>query len=420
MQGWLVVAVTLLFSAFFSGIEIAFVSANKLQMEIDRKKGLFSGKIFSGFLKEPSRFISTLLLGNNIVLVIYGMAMGDILFHWLNNFLPGNLHTKFFILLSQTVISTLLILITAEFIPKMLFRINPNSSLRMLSVPSYLAYLLLYPVNIFFTKLSQQLLNLFFKVKITEQNYTFSTTDLDHYLAELSARNIEQSDISQELIMVDKAIEFHKVKLRECMVPRNEIVAIEQGEPIEALHELFIRSKHSKILIYKLTNDEIVGYAHSHDLFGKPQSIVSILHPLLIVPETMPAENLLQTFIREHKSIAVVVDEFGGTSGMVTMEDIIEEIFGEIYDEHDLPEREEKQLSKHEFIFSGRLEIDHLNEKFKLSLPVSDEYETLAGLIIHLHEKIPEQNDEIVTDSFIFTILNASENRIELVKITKI
>lgn len=417
MHGWLVVISALLLSAFFSGIEIAFVSANKLQIEIDRKKGLFAGRIFSNFLRDPSHFISTLLIGNNIVLVIYGMAMGEIINNWLSGILPANLQTDFFLLFFQTIISTLLILVTAEFIPKALFRIDPNYSLSLFSVPCYLFFVILYPINIFFTGIAKKILDTFFKVKLTQQNYTFNTSDLDHYLAELSMRNIDQSEISQEILLVDKAIELHNVKLRECMVPRNEIVAIEQQESIQSLRELFVQSSHSKIPVYDKSIDNIIGFARSYDLFNLPGSISQILRPIKIVPETMLAGKLLESFIQEYTSIAVIVDEFGGTSGMITLEDIIEEIFGEIYDEHDKPLLEEKQISANEYIFSGRLEIDYLNEKYHLELPKSDDYTTLAGFIIHHHESIPEPDDEIIISEFVFTILNASDNRIERVNL---
>jgi len=418
MNNWSIVTISLIFSAFFSGLEIAFVSSNKLKIELDKNKGLFSAKILSVFFKEPSKILGALLLGNNIALVIYSIAMADILKPVIiSSFAPAQ-PTEFIMLVLQTVISTLLILITGEFIPKALFRINPNRLLKLLALPLKLYYWIFYPIIHFIVWISEFILNHIFRLKLVHHNYSFSPTDLDHYLKEFAIEKKEESDVQQEIQMLQNAIDFRNVKLRECMVPRTEITAIARSESVEDLRKCFIDTGHSKVLVYDETLDNIIGFVHSSDLFKNPQSIGSVTHTIPIIPETMLANNVLSMFIREHKSIALVVDEFGGTSGIVTMEDIIEEIFGEIEDEFDVEELTEKKIKENEYLFSARLEIDYLNEKYNLHLPESDEYETLGGFIINIHESIPSVNEIIIKGKFRFLITEASDTRIETVHLT--
>ncbi len=412
MDIWLIIT-TLLLSAFFSGMEIAFISSNKLKIEVDKSKGMFSARILSDFTKTPSKFIGALLLGNNIALVIYGIAMAKLLEPVIINILPLHLSTEFVILIIQTIISTLIILLIAEFIPKALFRIYPNKILNFFAIPVKLFYLIFYPVIYVFIGFSEFVLKKLFRIKFTYEKYNFSPIDLDEYVKEFIPADDSESELNQEIQMFQNAIDFRNVKLRECMIPRTEIIALNENESIEILKQNFIDTGHSKILIYKESIDDIIGYTHSYDMFKNPTSIKSILKSVIIVPETMLANKVLSMMIQQHKSIAVVVDEFGGTSGMITMEDIIEEIFGEIEDEYDVEELIEKQTKNNEYIFSARLEIDYLNEKYKLNLPESDDYETLAGLMLLHYENIPKNGEQIIIGHFIFNILLASQTRIE-------
>ncbi len=413
MHDWLIIIITLILSAFFSGMEIAFISANKLKTEVDKSKGVFSAKILSDFNKTPSRFIGAILLGNNIALVIYGAVMATVL----NRILPIDYLSDTAIMIMQTIIATLLILFLAEFLPKALFRIKPNAILSFFAVPVYVFYLVFYPFIFLFIGFAEFVLNLFFKVKFTHSNYVFSPVDLDNYFKEFFPGKGNENDIDQEIHMFQNAIDFRSVKLRECMIPRTEIIALEVNDSIELLKQKFIETGLSKILIYKDSIDNIIGYTHSYNIFNNPKTIQSILKSIIIVPETMLANNVLTMFIKQHKSIALVVDEFGGTSGMLTMEDIIEEIFGEITDEHDVEDLIENKINETDFLFSGRIEIDYINEKYQLNLPESDDYETLAGLIIHYYESIPLINEKIIVEHFFFTIEQASETRIETVRL---
>lgn len=412
MNIWLIIT-TLFLSAFFSGMEIAFISSNKLKIEVDKSKGMLSARILSEFTKTPSKFIGALLLGNNIALVIYGIAMAKLLEPMILNILPLHLSTEFVILIIQTIISTLLILFIAEFIPKALFRIYPNKILNFFAIPVKLFYLIFYPVIYVFIGFSEFVLKQLFRIKFAHEKYNFSPIDLDEYVKEFIPADDSENELNQEIQMFQNAIDFRNVKLRECMTPRTEIIALNENESIDVLKQNFIDTGHSKILIYKESIDDIIGYTHSYDMFKNPSSLKSILKSVIIVPETMLANKVLSMMIQQHKSIAVVVDEFGGTSGMITMEDIIEEIFGEIEDEYDVEELIEKQVKNNEYVFSARLEIDYLNEKYKLKLPESDDYETLAGLMLHHHENIPKNGEQIIIRHFIFNILLASQTRIE-------
>ncbi len=413
---YIIVLITLLFSGFFSGLEIAFVSSNRLKQELDLKKNNRSARILSLFYKNPSRFIGALLLGNNIALVGYGIVMARLLEKPIINVLPAALQTEFFILLTQTIVSTLLILITAEFLPKILFRLNPNAILKFFAVPVWLFYIIFYPMILLYIGISEFLIKKVFRTNLTSDTYTFSAVDLDEYIKDYQPEKEEEN--TQEIQMIQNAMEFKNVKLRDCMVPRTEIVAIDIEEDIDHLVKLFIESGHSKIMVFEGDIDNLIGYLHAYDVFSQPKSLKSIVRKVDIYPETMPAKELLNEFIKNHKSIAIVVDEFGGTSGMVTMEDIIEEIFGEIEDEYDTDSGKEEKLSDNQFLFSTRLEIDYLNEKYDLNIPESEEYETLAGFILHHHESIPNEKELIEIPPFIFEVTKASDNRLEEVKLT--
>jgi putative hemolysin len=417
MNNYIIIALTLAFSAFFSGMEIAFVSSNKLRIELEKGKGLLSSRLISGFVHHPSRFIGAMLVGNNIALVIYGIAAAAILEPVFLGLLPENFQSDSILLILQTLFSTIFILVTGEFLPKILFRLNPNGLLSFFAVPVYIIYLALYPFMYFFLGLSELLLRYVFGLKTGNVKYQFSSIDFDEYIRDFYNPAAAQVDESSEIQMIQNVREFHSTKVRECMVPRNEIIAADDSISINEINSLFIDSQHSKIPVYKQTIDNLTGYVHLYDLFGKPKDINVVLRPVIIVPETISASNALNMMISQRRSVAVVVDEFGGTAGMVTVEDLIEEIFGEIDDEFDVEELLVKQISENEFILSGRLEIDFLNQEHSLNLPESDEYETLAGLILSHNQSIPQIRDEITFEPFTFTILEASGSRIDKVQL---
>ncbi len=418
MSDWTIIIITLLFSAFSSGSEIAFLSSNKLRIELDRSQGSFSAKIIWNFVKSPSRFIASMLIANNISLVIYGIVMEKEILQpeLLKAYLPMQLHGQGSLLIIQTICSTLIILIAAEFIPKVLFRINPNATLDLLAVPIRILYLILYPIVWLVLKLSSFFMHALFRIQIVEERPVFGRVDLDMYVRELTTRNNQAEEMDTEIRIFQNALDFKEVKVRECMIPRNEIVAMNVTGNIQDLQKLFIETKLSKILIYRDNIDNIIGFVHSSEMFKRPQNLNQILLPVTIVPEVMNANDLLKQFTNQHRSVAIVVDEYGGTSGMVTIEDIIEEIFGEIQDEHDVPEETEKKLSETEYLFSGRLEIDYLNKKYDLNIPESEEYETLGGFIFQHHENIPLQNEEIFIPPFTIIALKVKNNRIEQVR----
>ena len=417
MDNWVIVLFSLIFSAFFSGMEIAFVSANRLKIELDREKGSVGGRIFAKLNRKPGRFIGALLLGNNISLVVYGIAMTAILEPAIRDFLPEIFQGEFAALVLQTIIATVLILFAAEFLPKILFKISPNAILNFFAVPVYFFYSLFYPLVFVFIGFAEWLLKRLFRIRFSNNDYRFGVVDLDHYIKEFSPDdNVEDENLSG-LKIIQNVIDFKEVKVRECMVPRTEVVALEDDIEIAVLLQTFHTTGHTKILIYNESVDNIIGYAHAYDMFKNPKTVSEILHPVLIVPETMPAKDMLQQFIKQHRSLSVVVDEFGGTAGIVTMEDIIEEIFGEINDEYDIDDQAEKKISETEYVFSARLEIDYLNEKYRFTVPDSDEYETLAGLIITHHQDIPNLHDVIQIEGFIFTIVAKEDNRIDMVKL---
>lgn len=396
---------------------MAFITANKFKFEIDKKNKIFAGNIFSGFVNKPSEFISAMLLGNTIALVIYGISMSRILHPVIYHNLPENLRTDGLILIIQTILSAILIILVAEFAPKVLFRINPNKILNVLVLPVLFFYYLLYPVQYIFVKISEFILKFILRVKIQKKIYEISHADLQLYLKEFASQDRNNDNLPDDIQMFQNVIEFSETRIRECMVPRNEITAIDENDTIENLNDRFRGSGHSKILVYKNSIDNITGFVHVYDMFHRPKSIKAISKRVMIVPESMLAKETMRMLIVKHRSIAVVVDEFGGTSGIVTLEDLIEEITGEIDDEFDETEIIEKNLENGEYVFSGRIEIDYLNEKYHLNIPVGDDYETLAGFIISRIEKIPSPKEEFSINEFKITILKASRNRVDLIKL---
>ncbi|MBA3899453.1 MAG: HlyC/CorC family transporter [Bacteroidetes bacterium] len=414
MDIWIIIAISLAFSAFFSGIEIAFISANKLRIELESKQGILSSKVISTFfLSTPSRFIGAMLVGNNIALVVYGILMARVL----EPFILRYVNTDVSLLVVQTIISTCIILVTAEFLPKTLFRINPNKVLTIFAFPVLIIYFLLYPLVFFVIGISEFVLKTIFRVEIDKSKTAFDRIDLDNYLKEISTHENHKEERDHEIQIFQNALDFSSIRVRDSMIPRPEIVALDVDSTIDELKETFIETGLSKILIYRETIDEIIGYVHSYELFKKPDTIREVFLPVLIIPETMPAQDAMKLFLQERKSIAVVVDEFGGTAGILTIEDIMEEIFGNIEDEHDTEELEEEKVSETEYVFSGRLEIDYLNEEYRLDLPVSDDYETLAGLLITHTGNIPKFKEEVRINDFRFIMEKVSDTRIEKVRL---
>lgn len=393
-------------------MEIAFVSANRFKVEVDRKKGTLSASIIGGFLEKPSQFISALLVGNNIALVVYGITMAKVLEPWIATYTSQ----ESALLVVQTIISTLIILITAEFLPKAFFRIDPNRMLDLFAVPARIIYFLLYPLVWIIDRFSQQVLASLFKIKLNEEQMTFGRSDLDEYVNEFTT-NEDEEEIDSEIQIFRNALNFSDIKVRECMIPRVEIIAMDIEDDINVLKQKLIDTGLSKILIYRDDVDNIIGYVHSFELFQKPKAIKNIIRPISLVPESTKVKDLLKQFGQQHRSVAVVLNEFGGTAGMVTVEDIVEELFGEIEDEHDKEELIEEKISDTEFLFSGRLEIDLINQNYGLGLPESDDYETLGGFIIERHQSIPEVNEKIKIEDFLFTITKMESTRIEEVKL---
>ncbi len=410
------ILICLLFSAFFSGIEIAFISADKLHIEVMNLKGSLTGKVLSEFTGKRSHFLATTLVGNNLSIVLYGILMAKLIEPFLYSVLPEAFTADIFILVLQSLISTLIVLVTAEFLPKSIFLLNPDFMLRAFALPMALIYYLLYPVVTVIVLSSRMMIIHVLRFDFSEDKPVFGLTDLNNYIKKnlLNAEKEEDSEIDAKIF--NNAIEFKSVKVRECMIPRTELVAVDVEGKIEDLKKAFIESGHSKILIYRESIDDVIGYCHSLEMFKKPTDIKQILTPVLIVPETVLANELLIQFITERKSIALVVDEYGGTSGIVTMEDVIEEIFGEIRDEHDDEYLVEESIDENNYIISARHEIDYLNDKYNWELPDGD-YDTLGGLILSIHEDIPQVDEEIDIPPFKFTIFTMEDNRIDKVKI---
>lgn len=417
MEAILLILLMIMFSGFFSGMEIAFISSNKLRFELEKKQNRFPSRLVGIFMKKPSQYIATMLVGNNISLVVYGILMSILLEPFILEFT----NTGLWVILVQTLISTIIILFLAEFLPKIIFRINANLWLNFFALPLAFFYYLLYPLSVLTIGISNILLGLFFGKDPNKEKKqaVFNKVDLNDFIAEGQDENQENNEIENEIRLFQNALDFSKVKLRECMVPRTEIEALEVGEDVEALRKRFSETGYSRIIIYKESIDEVLGYIHTIEMFKNPDKLNDCIVKIPYVPETMPANKLLESFIKENKSMAVVVDEFGGTSGIVTIEDIMEEIFGEIEDEHDVAVLTERKISDKRYIFSGRLEIDYLNEKYKLNLPRSEEYETLAGLILYHHEDIPMQNEVIELEGFKLGVMRVEDNvKIEMVSLT--
>lgn len=415
MSPLFIILLSIGFSAFFSGMEIAFVTSNKLRFELEKKNGNMVSGVISLFIENPQQFIATMLVGNNVALVIYGIQTARLLEPMIHSFIDLEL----MVILIQTIISTIVILVTAEFLPKTVFRINPNFSLKLFSLPLLVFYIVFYPIASLASRFSKVVLG-WFKVRFDgdEMQPVFGRVDINNMLEEsIDNPSGESVERDNNVRLFQNALDFSKVRLRECMVPRTEVVAIDIEASLEELQQKFIESGLSKIMIYKENIDNIIGYIHSSEFFKNPTTLRSEVRQIPFVPETMAANKLMQLFMLQKKSIAVVVDEFGGTSGIVTLEDIMEEIFGEIEDEHDSVGHIANKVSDNEFVLSGRLEIDFVNEKFNLSLPVSDEYETIAGLILLQHDRLPENNEDVQVEQFNFKILKVSPTRIELVRL---
>lgn len=396
------------------------MSSNKIHIEIEKKQEGFLAQILTKITAKPSKFIATMLIGNNIALVIYGLFMGDLLLQWFQSFLPSESGLLTYLLtdlnlLTQTIISTLIILFTAEFLPKVFFQIYANSLLKILAFPAYLFYVLFTFISDFVIWISDVVLKKFFKTEGDQVQLAFTKVELGNYISEQMESVEEHEEIDTEIQIFQNALEFSEVKAREVMVPRTEITALELHDSVDDLSKLFTETGYSKILIYKETIDEILGYVHSFDLFKKPKNIGSMIMPIELVPETMLIKDILNVLIKKRKSIAVVVDEYGGTSGIMTVEDIVEELFGEIEDEHDSVDLIEEQKDEDNFVFSARLEVDYINETYKIDLPEGENYETLGGLIVDFTEEIPQQDEIVTIDNFEFKILEVSNTKIDLV-----
>jgi len=417
----LIIIVSLILSAFFSGMEIAYVSSNKIHIEIEKKQNDLIAKVLTKLTEKPSKFIATMLVGNNLALVVYAYYMGGLLqtwvegadfgYPWLTNFFVE------FSLLTQTLISTLVVLITAEFLPKVFFQIYANSLLKVLAVPAYLFYVAFSLISSFIIWISDKVLKKFFKTEGDEVQLAFTKVELGNYITEQIESVETNEELDSEIQIFQNALEFSEVKSREVMIPRTEIVAVEKEESLDALNAMFTETGLSKILIFQDSIDDIVGYVHSFELFKKPQSITDVLRPVIFVPETMLVKDVLNVLIKKRKSIAVVIDEYGGTSGMMTVEDIVEELFGEIEDEHDSVVLIEEEVAEGVYKFSARLEVDYINETYKLELPEDENYETLGGLIVNHTEGIPEENDVVDIEGYQFHIIQTSNTKIELVQV---
>ena len=407
------IVISMIFSAFFSGMEIAFVSSNRMLAEMDKDKQGFSSRLLQIFYHHPNNFVSTMLVGNNIALVVYGILIAQLF----DNTIFKGMDAAFTVP-ADTILSTLIVLFTGEFLPKTLFKSNPNRLLTIFAIPAYLCYVVLWPISRFSTMLSRIILRIFgFKVEKEKNDDAFTKVDLD-YLVQTSIDNAEnEDDIDEEVKIFQNALDFADTKVRDCMVPRTEIKAVEDNCSLDELMTVFVDSGKSKIIVYHEDIDHITGYIHSAEMFREPEKWLENIQQMPFVPETMTARKLMQMFLQQKKSLAVVVDEFGGTSGIVSLEDIVEEIFGEIEDEHDSSNLVAKRLSDGEYMLSGRLEIDAINEKFDLDLPESEDYMTLGGLILHYYQSFPKLNEVVKIGRFEFRIIKNTMTKIELVKL---
>lgn len=414
---FLEIIIILMLSAFFSGMEIAFVSSNKLRFELEKSSQSFTSKILGIFYGHPNNFISTLLVGNNIALVVYGILMAKVIDTYLMQPLGLNEYEGAKLII-QTLLSTLIVLVTGEFLPKTLFKINPNRMMRIFAFPAFLFYIILYPISEITSGLSRFFLwTIGLHTSKDQTEKAFTKVDLDYFIQSSIEGSITKEEINEEIRIFQNALEFSNVKVRDCIVPRTEIQAIDKTASLEELKNLFIESGNSKIIVYDEDIDHIVGFIHSSELFKTDEQWQDNIREVPIVPETMPAQKLLKTFMQQKKSLAVIVDEFGGTSGIVTMEDLVEEIFGDIEDEHDTSNYVAKQIKQNEYIISARLEIERINELLQLNLPESDEYQTLGGLILHHYQSFPKLNEVISFGKYEFKILKNTMTKIELVRL---
>lgn len=409
----LIIFTMLVLSAFFSGMEIAYVSSNKIHIELEKRQEDFIGRVLRNLTAQPSKFIISMLIGNSIALVVYGMYMGDLVTEEL--IIPHLELNESLQLVVQTIISTLVILLTAEFLPKVFFQIYSNELLKFFALPAYIFYLLFTPISWICIKISDFFLRIFFKSNGDHIQLSFSKIELGNYITEQMESAQEQDEVDTEIQIFQNALDFSAVKAREVMVPRTEMISVQQGIDIKELNKKFVSTGLSKILIHQETIDDITGYVHSFDLFKSPEDLNSIVRSVINVPETMLAKDVLNLLMKRRKSIAIVLDEYGGTSGLITVEDIVEELFGEIEDEHDSDTLIDTQISDTEFKFSARLEVDTINENYKLDLPENEQYETLGGLIVFETEGIPMEGDIVTIEHYKFTILETSNNKIDLV-----
>ncbi len=415
---WLIIAlISLVFSALFSGSEIAYVTSDRVRVELDMNKGGLMGRILSRFYSSSELFISTILVGNNIMLVVYGMGAAALLDPWLKSVYDNDV----FVLLMQTLISTTVILITGEFLPKTIFRINPNRSLKLVAMPLYLFYLILYPISLFAAWLSKLLMRLFGVKNREEQDSPLSIGDLNRFVEQtIDEHEMVQKQVEPEVKIFQNALDFSSTHLKDCMIPRNELVAVNiETTTSEELSELFTTSGRSKIVVYRDDIDNVLGYIHVSELFVSNQNWKEKLKPVLFAPETLLANKMMKRLLGEKKSMAVIVDEFGGTSGLVTLEDLVEEIFGDIQDEHDNKKLVAREVEPGIYEFSGRAEIAEINDMFHLDIPEDDEYQTLAGYVLFSTGSIPEQGETIKIDELEFTVMKKSATRLELLKVVK-
>lgn len=407
---YLVIVLALLGSAFFSGMEIAFLSANRLQIELESKKKRLPNIILTYLVKHPARFISAMLVGNNLALVVFGLYLPEILdpyFQWTTS--------EYLVLLFQTIISTVVVLFLAEYLPKAVFSARANDSLKLFSLPVTFFYFVSFPVVYLINALSRFLLKRVFRAEVDVDEHVFSKVDIDHYIEEHT--NEDDDEVDHEIEIFRNALDFSEIKSREFMIPRTEILSVELDLPISELKEQFVETGYSKIIVYRENVDNVIGYVHAYELFKSPKDIRSILRPVSFIPETMSANDVLNLFTREKRSIAIVLDEFGGTAGLITLEDVVEEIFGDIDDEHDTDEQLERQLGPNEYVFSARLEIDYLNNEYKFHLPENDNYTTLGGLMMDMLESIPEKGERVALDDYILEVQHVSSNRLEEVRL---
>ena len=419
IQTDLIIIVCLILSAFFSGMEIAFVSSNRIYLEIEKSQQGFTSKVLKSITQKPSRFIATMLLGNNVALVLYGIFMGDRILQifYPQTFLSGE--ASLLIVFYQTLISTAIILLTAEFLPKVFFQLYANTFIKIFSIPVAFFYALFYPITFLIIEFTDLILKQFFKTGSDKVQLSFSKVELGNYIDEQLESFNDKENLDSEIQIFQNALDFSEVKTREAMVPRAEVIAVEEKTSIEDIKALFISTGLSKIPVYKETIDHILGYVHAFEIIKKPKTLINILLPVAYIPETMLVNDVLKLLTRQHKSIAVVIDEYGGTSGIVTVEDIVEELFGEIEDEFDTIAHLEKQLTENSYSFSARLEVDYLNQKYDLDLPESEFYETLGGMIVYTTGEIPDKDTYIEIPPFTMKIEKVSATKLEQITLTK-